>query len=41
LKAKEFKSLGARKPKGINVIAKIGYGQLCLRERNIRVNNNF
>jgi hypothetical protein len=33
--------LGARKSKGINVIANIGYDQLCLREKNIRVNNNY
>jgi len=29
-KAKLFKVLGAIKPKGLNRIAKIGYGHLCL-----------
>jgi hypothetical protein len=27
-----FKSLGARKPKGLNRISKIGYGHIFLRE---------
>jgi hypothetical protein len=41
LKDRVFKSqinskyLGARKPKGLNRIAKIGYGHLCLMEENI------
>jgi hypothetical protein len=26
------KSLGTRKPKGLNRIAKIGYGKLCMGE---------
>jgi hypothetical protein len=32
--------LEAIKPKGLNRIAKIGYGHLCLREENLPFNNN-
>jgi hypothetical protein len=36
-KAKKYKSLWvARNLKGLNRIAKIGYGHLCLREENHR-----
>jgi hypothetical protein len=33
-KSNYFKTLGARKPKGLNQMAKIGYGHLCPREEN-------
>ena len=29
--------MGARKPKGLNRVAKIGYGHLCMREENDEV----
>ena len=40
LKAK-LKVLGAIKPKGLNRIANIWWGHLCLREENISFNNNY
>jgi hypothetical protein len=40
-KAKYFKDLGAIKPKGINRIAKIGYGHIFLREENLSFINNY
>ena len=39
--ANNLKGFGSSKPKGLNRIAKIGYGHLCLREENIRFNNNL
>jgi hypothetical protein len=33
--------LGAIKPKVLNIIAKIDYGHLCLREENLSLNNNY
>ena len=33
-KAKWFTSLGARRPKGLNRLAKIGYDHVCLRKDN-------
>jgi hypothetical protein len=39
-KPNNFKTiLGARKPKGLNRITKIGYGYLCLREENLSFND--
>ena len=35
-----LKVLGS-KPKGLIPILKIGYGHLCLREENLRFNNNY
>jgi hypothetical protein len=36
-----IKSLGAIKPKGLNRIATISYGNLCLREEILRFNNKL
>jgi hypothetical protein len=33
--------LGAIKPKGLNRIAKIGYGHLCLKQENLSFINNY
>jgi hypothetical protein len=32
-----LKGLGAIKPKGLNRIARIGYGHLCMREENLSI----
>jgi hypothetical protein len=32
---------GSNKTKGLNKIAKIGYGNLCLREENISLDENY
>jgi hypothetical protein len=40
-KENNLKGFGASKPKGLNRIAKIGYGHLCLREENLSFNNNL
>ena len=34
-------SLGASKPKGLNMITKIGKGYLCLREEKLSLNNKY
>jgi hypothetical protein len=37
----KLKDLGAIKPKGLNMIAKFSYGNLCLREKNLSFINNY
>jgi len=47
LKAKIFKSqiiltfLGARKPNGLNRVARIVYGRQCLMEEHVSMSNNY
>ena len=47
LKAKIFKcqiilnSLGARKPNGLNRVARIAYGRLCLKDEYVSMSNNY
>ena len=40
-KPNNLKVLGARHPKDLNRIAKIGYGHLCMREKNLSFDNNY